>query len=76
MTFLNNNVELLNVSEEEETMILNFNKAIFNDIDEKNILEEVVYSIALSTADNYNVKEVILKVEDEEIAKTDIKTIE
>ena len=57
-------------------MNLEFNSYIFNDIDEKNILEEVIYTICLSIGDNYDVEEVSFTVEDEEIYKSVIKTIE
>ena len=38
---------------------------IFDDFDEKNILEEVKYSISLSLQDTLNIEEVIFKVDDE-----------
>ena len=40
------------------------------------ILEEVIYTICLSIGDNYDVEEVSFTVEDEEIYKSVIKTIE
>ena len=45
-------------------------------IEEKNILEEVIYTISLSVCDNYEVKGVVFNVENEEIYKTVLKTIE
>ena len=42
----------------------------------KNILEEVIYSISLSAFDNYDIKEVIFEVNNEEIYKSVLKTIE
>ena len=42
----------------------------------KDILEEVIYTICLSAYDNYNVKDVVLKVNGEEIYKSIAKTIE
>lgn len=76
MSFLNNNTKLLDVSTENEIMSLKFNDYIFDDVDEQNILEEVVYTICLSIYDNYDVKEVIFNVEDREIYKSVLKTIE
>mgnify|MGYP004544328335 CR=1 FL=1 len=76
MSFLNNNTKLLDVSTENEIMSLKFNDYIFDDVDEQKILEEVVYTICLSIYDNYDVKEVIFNVEDREIYKSVLKTIE
>jgi len=41
----------------------------------KDILEEVIYTICLSIKDNYDTKEVIINVDNEEISKTVLKTI-
>lgn len=76
MSFLNNNTKLLAANEENDTLRLEFNSFIYSDIDTKNILEEVIYTICLSIADNYDVKEVIIEVENEEIYKSVLKTIE
>ncbi len=76
MSFLNSNIELLATEQEVDTMFLVFNEYIFSDMDEKNILEEVIYTISLSVADNYDVKEVVFEYENEEIYKSVLKTIE
>ena len=76
MSFLNSNTKLLSVENTEDTLSLNFNESIFNDIDKKEILEEVIYTICLSINDNYNVKEVIFNVNNEEIYKNVKKSIE
>lgn len=76
MSFLNTNAKLLNYEIDGESLILNFNSYIFDDMKGKKILEEVIYSIALSVGDNYKVKEVIFKVENEEIEKSTIGGIE
>jgi germination protein M len=76
MSFLNSNTKLLATQEEVDSLFLVFNEYIFNDMDTKNILEEVIYSISLSVRDNYDVKEVIFKTGDEEIYKSVLKTIE
>ena len=57
-------------------MVIEFNSYIFNDIDTKDILEEVIYTICLSINDNYDVKEVAFNVNEEEIYKTVLKSIE
>jgi germination protein M len=76
MSFLNTNAKLLNYELNESSLTLNFNNYIFDDIKNKKILEEVIYSIALSVADNYDVKEVIFKVDNEEIEKSTLRSIE
>lgn len=76
MSYLNNNTKLLSVNEENEELTLNFNSAIFNDINTKDILEEVIYTISMSINDNYEVKTVIFNVENEEIHKSVLKSIE
>ena len=76
MSFLNSNVELLATEKELDTLFLVFNEYIFSDMTTKNILEEVIYSISLSVKDNYDVKEVVFEVGDEEIYKSVIKLLE
>lgn len=69
MSFLNNNTKLLNYQMTDKTLSLNFNDFVLDDIKNKKILEEVIYSIALSIADNYKVSEVVFLVENEAIDK-------
>ena len=76
MSFLNSNTKLLKVNQKADSLDLVFNNYIFDDIDEKYILEEVIYTICLSIADNYDVKEVSFTVNDEEIYKSVLKTLE
>ena len=67
MSYLASSVELESYEELENQVILSFNNAIFDDFNDKNILEEVKYSISLSIQDTLNVKEVIFKVDDKVI---------
>lgn len=76
MSFMNLNAELLNYELKEKNMYLTFNNHILNNLEEKSILEEVIYSISLSIADNFDVNEVIFLIGDEEITKSVIKTLE
>lgn len=76
MSFLNSNTELIGYVYEDDVMKLNFNEYIYNDFDSKEILEEVIYTICLSVNDNYDVDEVIFNVNDEEIYKSVLKSIE
>ena len=76
MSFLNDNVKLLSVEQMEDTLNLNFNEYIYSNLDTKEILEEVIYTICLSIEDNYDVKQVVFNVNNEEIYKSVLKTIE
>ena len=76
MSYLNSNTELLATKQDMDSLFLTFNEYIFNDINEKNILEEVIYTISLSVEANYDVKEVVFQVDNQEIYKSVIKTIE
>lgn len=76
MSFLNGNVKLLATQEEVDELFLVFNEYLFSDMESRNILEEVIYSISLSVKDNYDVKEVIFKIKEDEIYKSVLKTLE
>lgn len=76
MSYLNSNTKLLATEQEVDSLFLTFNSYIFSDMDDRNILEEVIYTISLSVGDNYDVREVVFEVEDQEIYKSVIKTIE
>lgn len=76
MSYLNSNTKLLATEQELDTLYLVFNEYIFNDINTKNILEEVAYSISLSIKDSCNIKNVVYIVDDKEIYKTTMKTLE
>ena len=76
MSFLSLNAELLEYEIKDNNMHLEFNNYILDNLEQKSILEEVIYSISLSIADNYDVNEVIFSTENEEIAKSVIKTLE
>lgn len=75
-SYLNNNTKVLNSSIKDNTMYVNFNENILDGFDNNSILEEVIYTISLSINDNYNVKNVFFDVNDKEIAKTTIKSLE
>ena len=68
---MNNTNDLLSVNETTEEIIINFN----NFYDEC-ILEEVIFTTYLSIKDNFSEKKVIFNVENEEIHKTILKSIE
>lgn len=76
MSFINLNTKLLDYELKDNNMYLTFNNSILNNLEEKSILEEVIYSISLSIGDNFDVNEVIFLIGDEEITKSVIKTLE
>jgi len=76
MSYLNSNVSLIDYVMEGEILKLNFNDSILNNGTSDRILEEVVYTISLSIQDNYDVKEVSFLVNNEEIYKNSLKTLE
>lgn len=76
MSFLNNKASLTDFKIKDKKMEVCFSENIFNDFDKKDILEEVLYTISLSIYDNYEVDEVIFQVNNQEIAKTTIKSLE
>ncbi len=75
MSYLNTNTNLINYNLEDKILTLNFDNSIYTNLNE-NILEEVIYTISLSLEDNYNLDEIIFKVNDKEIYKKSSKTIE
>lgn len=76
MSFLNVNTKLLDYEITDNTIKLNFNTLILNDINSNSILEEVIYTIGLSLRDKTNAQEIVLLVENQEIEKIDLKNIE
>lgn len=71
MSFLNSNAKLIDYKEQENRMLMNFNNAIF-DKDNK-LLEEVSYTLAYSVFDNYDVSEVLIQVNGNDVKKIDRK---
>ena len=76
MSYLNTDTSLINYTQNEDILKLNFNDSIYSSKNSSNILEEVIYTISLSINDNYNVKEIIFEVNNKEIYKKSLKTIE
>ncbi len=76
LSYLNSNTEILAIEEQPDILELTFNSYIFSDVDSKDILEEVIYTICLSVKDNYDVSEVVIKNENEEIYQAVLKEIE
>lgn len=76
LSFLNSNTKLLNVNNQDDILTLTFNNYIFDDIENTKILEEVINTISLSVKDNYDVKDVIFVVNNEQIYKSVLKTLD
>ena len=76
MSFLNVNAKLLDYELLENSIKLNFDNKIFNNIQDNTILEEVMYTIGLSMQAEFGVEEVVFYVNNEEIAKKSLKTID
>lgn len=76
MSYLNSNVKLISSNIDNDNIKLVFNEYIFNDSDTQEILEEVIYTLCLSIEDNYNVKTVSFEVDNQEINKTVLKSLE
>lgn len=76
MSFLSSGTKLLSTIKTDELMQLSFNNLIFSDRINERIDEEVIYTILLSIKDNYDVKEVVIEVDNKEVLKKVLKTIE
>ena len=76
MSYLDNNIKLLDYEIIDKTIKLDFNDAILSDITNNLILEEVMYTIGLSLCDELDVEEVIFMVNSEEISTFSLKTID
>lgn len=76
ISFLNANAKLLNYQQTETDLTLHFNNYLFDDMEKQNVLEEVIYSIALSVYDNYDVGKVVFLVDNTKFTKSVSKTLE
>ncbi|MBE6159811.1 MAG: hypothetical protein E7157_02055 [Lactobacillales bacterium] len=76
LSYLNSNTVLLDKKLENNKLYLTFNEYIFDNQDERIILDEVKNSISLTAIDNYDIDEVIFQYDNKEICKSVIKTLE
>lgn len=76
MSYLNANVSLIDYNLNDDVLKLNFSNSILDNSTSNQILEEVIYTISLSALDNYNVKEVDFLVDNKEIYKNSLKSLE
>ena len=75
MSYLATNVELLNYEITEEKINMSFNKYLLESFEDRSILEEVKYTIALSIRDNFNVNELVFNVDNERIMSIALKEL-
>lgn len=76
MSYLNANTTLNDYELVDNSLSLNFNELLLNEVDKKHILEEVIYTISLSMDNIYNdLKSVSFLVNNEEIYKVNINDI-
>lgn len=76
MSYLNASTTLNNYELLGNNLKLNFNELLLNDLDEKNILEEVIYTISLSMNNIYNDLETVsFLVNNEEISTIKINEL-
>lgn len=76
MSYLNSSASLNNYEFIGNNLKLNFNEMLLNDIDEKNILEEVIYTISLSMNNIYsNLESVSFYVDNNEVYSVNISDI-
>ena len=76
MSYLNNNTQLVSSNIDKDQINLVFNDYILDDTDSQEILDEVIYTICLSIQDNYYVNAVTFNINDKEIHKTVLKSLE
>lgn len=73
MSFIHNNLELLDYEQKENMMVLDFNQYLF-DKDDK-ILEEVLYTLSYSVFDNYDVNCILYKVDGQVVKEVGSKEL-
>lgn len=77
MSYLNASTELIDYELLDKSLKLNFNELLLSDIDDKNILEEVIYTISLSVNDIYSeLEEVSFYVNNEEVYTMELNDME
>lgn len=76
MSYLNANTTLNDYELVDNSLSLNFNELLLNEVDKKHILEEVIYTISLSMDNIYkDLESVSFLVNNEEIYKVNINDI-
>lgn len=76
MSYLDTNVKLLDYELTDNVIKLNFNDLILSDITNNLILEEVMYTIGLSICEEFDIENVIFKVNNQEISTFSMKSLD
>lgn len=76
LSYMNQDVEVIDKKIEDQKLYLVFNDSIFENKDERNISKEVIETLSLSIKDNYDIEEVVFEYNNKEILKSVVKTIE
>ena len=74
-SYLNYNTKLVGKDFDNNNLYLDFNEYILNDYDSYEVLDEVINTINLSIHDNYDIDNIILKVNGKEIYKNKDKVL-
>ena len=74
-SYLNYNTKLVSNTINDSEMVLDFNEYILNDTDNLEILDEVLETILLSIHDNYDINDIVFKVNGKEIYKNKNKVL-
>lgn len=69
-SYLNNNTEVVSITNENKRLSIDFNESIYNDKETKEVLSEVIDTLYLSMLDNYDVEAVTFTVDKEEFYKS------
>ena len=73
MSYLNQNTKLVSNTINDKTMNLDFNEYLFDDFDKREVLEEVIYTISLSVKDNYDIKDIVITVNNHKVCEINSK---
>ena len=75
-SFLNSNTKLLSSSLDDNSLTVDFNEYILDDFETQEVSHEVMDMLCLSIYNNYDVDEIIFKVNGQEFSKIKEKSIE
>lgn len=70
MSYLNNNTQIVSLENNENTIKLDLTENVFSDKESLKVLDEVIYTISMSIKANYNVDNIILTSNNQEIYKS------
>ena len=74
-SFLNNNTKLIDSNIDDNILALNFNEYILDNIETESLNNDVLNTISLSIYDNYDIDEILFKVNGQEFSKIEKKVL-